>query len=97
MPVKTFDRDQMIARLEEGDYVCNDLENTTRWSAIYRFVFQTENDRYWETSYSTGLTEIQDEHPWENETKIKCFEVERYQKTVDDYRKIYTVLRCNHN
>ncbi len=52
------------------DYI---LENT-RWSGIHEIIFK-DNGKYWKTTYSCGLTELQSEEPWEFENEIECEEV----------------------
>ncbi len=47
-----------------------------RWSAIHEIIFEEEG-KYWKTWYSCGLTEMQDERPWEYEEEIECEEVEK--------------------
>ncbi len=50
-------------------------------------MFEYEGKLY-ETEYSQGLTEYQEESPWENESKVECVEVEEYKKTIVDYKPV---------
>lgn len=64
------------------------LEDTTRWSEIHRLVFKYEN-KFYATRYSQGLTEAQDESPFEDaDDEIICSEVEPVQTTVTQYLRI---------
>lgn len=54
----------------------NTIVDTTRWSEIHDIVF-THDGKFYETSYSQGLTELQDEAPFEHSSdEIECYEVE---------------------
>jgi hypothetical protein len=67
--------------------VVNSISETSRWSEYHYLVFSHKGNLY-ETSYSQGLTESQDESPWEYDSEeIECAEVEAYEKTVTAYRK----------
>lgn len=59
-------------------YDCESEEiiGTTRWSIIKEIVFQDKDGKYYQTTYSEGATEFQDESPWEYEDEIECTEVE---------------------
>lgn len=61
--------------------VKDDLVETNRWSEIHDVVFLYD-DTYYRTSYSQGLTEYQDERPFEYETEIVAIEVRQVEKTV---------------
>lgn len=50
--------------------------DNNRWSVIYEIIFEY-NGKFYQTSYSTGATEMQDESPWEYESEIECDEVEK--------------------
>ena len=52
----------------------NEIVDSSRWSIRYRLVFQY-GDKVYQTYYSVGATENQDESPWEYDDKIKCTEV----------------------
>lgn len=56
-----------------------------RWSSYHRMVFAFEG-KLWETTYSRGLTESQDERPYEYDgEEVDCVEVEARPKTVTEY------------
>ena len=52
-----------------------------RWTVTHSIVFQVE-DKFYQTWYSVGATEMQDESPWEYDTDIECYEVELREVTV---------------
>jgi len=56
-----------------------------RWSLHYRLVFEKDG-MFYETSYSRGATESQDEQPFEYQDEVKCKRVYPYQKTTTDYK-----------
>jgi hypothetical protein len=53
----------------------NDITDTSRWSIHHKIVFEHEG-KFYQTHYSEGATEQQDERPWEYEEEIDCVEVE---------------------
>ena len=69
------------------DYLKNELDlpyentivdkiiDTTRWSIVHEIVFE-DKGKFYQTAYSEGATECQDERPWEYEDEIECMEVE---------------------
>ena len=89
MSTRTFTKAQLQAILwdEEGTVVLNEISDHNRWSTIHRFVFKPEGEnRLYETSYSKGATEQQDEQPWQYEDEVECVEVESFERTVIDFR-----------
>jgi hypothetical protein len=61
------------------------IDTSRRWSEDHRLVFQLpdmQEDEAWETYYSVGKTEQQDERPWEYEDEIECTLVKRKEKTI---------------
>ena len=64
------------------------ITSTSRWSIHYRRVFKY-NDTFYETFYSRGATENQDEHPYEYaDVEIECDEVVPIQVTRTEYTKV---------
>lgn len=56
------------------------IVDTRRWSVVHSLVFQ-DGDKFYQTDYSVGSTEQQEEGPWEYEgDEIECQEV--YPDTV---------------
>lgn len=104
MPTKTFSKELLqeliYSRIGEtmtfGDpakyyhVVVNEIADTSRWSIHYDFVFRTEEDgKFWETSYSRGATESQDESPFENEPdEVVVHEVVPVEHTVVKYERV---------
>ena len=52
----------------------DEVTGTSRWSIFHDIVFEYEG-KFYQTSYSVGATECQDESPWEDEDEIECTEV----------------------
>ena len=68
----------------------DELTDSSRWTLHYRMVFKLDG-KFYESSYSTGATEQQDEIPyeWEDDV-IDCHEVVPQEVTVIKYvRKEY--------
>lgn len=59
----------------------------SRWSIDYSCVFE-DGGKHWETTYSVGATESQDEGPWEYEDEIVCTQVEKRQVTVERWEPV---------
>lgn len=74
-----FKKEYLIEELGlpyDCDLVNEEIINTTRWSIIKEIIFQDKDGKYYQTTYSEGATEYQDEAPWEYEDEVECTEVE---------------------
>jgi hypothetical protein len=71
---KKFLQDLLYDDNEFASLISDDIIDHRRWSVVHRIVFEHKSSFY-ETTYSTGATEAQDEHPWEYEDEVECFEV----------------------
>ena len=79
-----FSKEFLIEALEKNAIV-EHITDTSRWSVHYRRVFEHEGKLY-ETFYSVGATECQDESPYEYaDDEIECKEVFRKEKLVTVY------------
>lgn len=71
-----LDRDFVINELDLPDSaILDEITDTSRWSIHHRIIFAYQG-KFWETYYSEGATEMQDERPWEYDDTIECIEVE---------------------
>lgn len=57
----------------------DDISGQGRWSTRHTIVF-AHDGKFWETGYSEGSTESQDESPWEYEEEVECVEVHIVEK-----------------
>lgn len=58
------------------------ITDTSRWSEHHEIIFNYDG-KFYRTYYSQGLTEYQDEAPFENSPdEIECTEVELVEKTI---------------
>ena len=72
----------------EGEEIENKIIDTTRWSIVKRRIFKHEG-KFYETIYSFGATECQDESPYEyDKDEIECPEVVPVEKTIIVYEPI---------
>jgi hypothetical protein len=55
--------------------ILDEITDTSRWSVHHRIIFAYRG-RFYETNYSVGATEMQDESPWEYDDQVECIEVE---------------------
>lgn len=70
---------------EGYEEISSDILYTSRWSIHYDLVFKYE-DKFYNTSFSRGATESQDERPFEYaENEIECVQVEPTEKTIIVY------------
>lgn len=65
---------------DRGKIVENVPISNSRWSSVYRLIFELDGSTY-ETTYSEGATEMQDEQPWEYEPMVSCTEVKPIEVT----------------
>jgi len=59
----------------------DDIVDTSRWSENHDIIFEHEG-KFYNTGYSCGLTEQQDESPWEYEDEIECVEVHQVERLI---------------
>jgi hypothetical protein len=72
----------------EGKTIIDEMVDHSRWSVSHRRIFEFEG-KFYETYYSVGATEQQDESPYEyDEDEIDCPEVKPVQKLVTVYEKV---------
>jgi hypothetical protein len=57
------------------DAILDEITDTSRWSIHHRIIFAYQG-RFYQTFYSEGATEMQDERPWEYDDEVECEEVE---------------------
>ena len=87
---RRFSREFLVGELglpydaDEGIVIKDEIINIDRWSIIHSIIFKHDG-KFYETSYSQGATEHQEEDPWEFEDPIACTEVEPVKKTVTVY------------
>ena len=69
-------RDYMVNELDLPDSAIKDeITGTGRWSIFHNIIFEYDG-KFYQTSYSVGATEEQDESPWEYKDEVECTEVE---------------------
>ena len=76
--------------LQEGAFkvVHSQITGKRRWSLEYRDIFEHEG-KFYETRYSVGATEQQDESPYEYDPEeIECPEVHKVSKQVEVWEKV---------
>lgn len=86
-----FNKDEMYEILD-GDHefakiIEDEVVDTTRWSVIHKIIFQYY-DKYYETTYSCGATEYQDESPWEYDDEVIAYEVIPKETVVIKYVRV---------
>jgi hypothetical protein len=75
-------RDYLLEELGLPDSaIKNTITSTSRWSENHEIIF-AHDGKFYRTYYSCGLTEYQDESPWEYEEEVECTEVELKEKLV---------------
>ena len=85
---KEFLQDIVFGDHDETVEVISDkIDGTSRWSTLHTLIFKFEG-KYYESDYSTGSTEYQDESPYEYDgDEIECCEVIPVEKVVTVYVK----------
>jgi hypothetical protein len=75
--MKKFSKDYLVEELDlPCDVIEDDIFDTSRWSEHHWIVFKDTDGKHYETCYSCGATEMQDEPPWEYDNEVECHEVE---------------------
>lgn len=93
MSKRKFAKEELLEALQgdsaKYETVVNEIDGTSRWSATYTYVFkELETGKFYRTWYNCGLTEYQDESPWEYEDEIQATEVEPVEVTVVKYQPV---------
>ncbi|MCY8539476.1 MULTISPECIES: hypothetical protein [Bacillus] len=71
-----LDKDYMVNELGlPNSALFDEITGSSRWSIHHKIVFPYQG-RFFETNFSEGATELQDECPWEYEEQVECYEVE---------------------
>lgn len=90
MKFKKDDLRDLVDQLVGGGFdgfrlISQKITGHGRWSLHYRIIFEY-NGKFYQSRYSTGATECQDESPYEYEDdEIECEEVVPVQKTITVY------------
>ena len=76
--MKKFKKEYLLEELNlPENAVKDDIVDTSRWSENHDIIFKDVDEKYYRTWYSCGLTEMQDESPFEySPDEIECVEVE---------------------
>lgn len=61
----------------------------TRWSSVHELVIRTKDGSLWQANYTQGLTECQDERPFEDEgPEVKFLQVKPVPVTHFEYKSV---------
>ena len=66
----------------------NEQIDSNRWSSIHRLVVRDKDGKLWAATYSQGLTENQDESPFEYNNEVEFTAVEKVPVTTYEYRPL---------
>ena len=74
--------------VDDAEIMKNEIVDTSRWSIHHTAVFKFDG-KFYQTHYSVGATENQDESPYEYDPdEIECVEVVAFTKTITVYEPI---------
>lgn len=83
---KEFTRDYLVKKLDLPYTALEDnIIDNSRWSIIHEIVFQDLDGKFYQTTYSVGATECQDERPWEYKSVVECTEVAKKEVMVEQW------------
>lgn len=87
MPIKIkLSKDTMCDILDD-DVIEDTICDTSRWSVLHNIIFPYKG-KFYETQYSVGATEQQEESPWEYEEEVECVEVEQVETVVKAWKPV---------
>jgi len=66
----------------------NEQIDSRRWVSVHLLVVKDRDGKFWAATYERGLTEYQDIDPFEDESEVTFYEVEKVPVTTYEYRKI---------
>ncbi len=85
--MRTFSS-KLLSELDLPDAAIEDkIIGKRRWSLTREIVFEFEGN-YYQTTYSEGSTELQDEGPWECQKEVECYPVKQVEKVVKVWERI---------
>lgn len=88
MPSITLSKEVMVDELGlPSEAISDEVTDTGRWSIYHDIIFEYEG-KFYQTDYSEGATEQQCESPWEDETEITSFEVEKKEVLVESWVRV---------
>jgi hypothetical protein len=70
------------------EIIGDNIVDHSRWSVDHELIFRWTDGKYYETSYSVGATEMQDERPWEYDKEVECQEVRKVTKTIEVWEAV---------
>lgn len=83
---KDFSRDYLVNELDLPFTAVEDnIIDNSRWSIRHKIVFKDVDGKFYQTTYSVGATECQEERPWEYESTVKCTEVAKKPVVVEQW------------
>ena len=72
----------------DDEIISDQIIENTRWSILHERIFKHDG-KFYQTIYSVGATEIQDESPYEYDgDEIECTEVRPVEKVVIVYEPV---------
>lgn len=72
--------------VDPGKIISDSISETSRWSEHHDLIIQAPDDgKFYSLFYSQGLTEYQDESPWEYDTEVEATEVAPFEVMVTKY------------
>ena len=83
---KEFMIDVLYEDSEEAEIISDTIDDTSRWSEHHTLIFKIGDD-YFRAYYSRGLTEMQDESPWEYDKMVEVKLVKPVEVTVIQYEE----------
>lgn len=86
---KQFDRDYLKWELDLPFSAIEDnVIGNSRWSIYHEIVFQDRDGKFYQTCYSVGATEYQEEGPWDDEPVVVCTQVEKREVVVEKWMPV---------
>lgn len=85
----TKDQAQEILWEDTEDFtiIRDEIVENSRWSEHHDLIVQRVSDqKFFRAAYSCGLTESQDESPWEYEKEVTFTEVVPVEQVIIDYK-----------
>jgi hypothetical protein len=79
-----FKKDFLVNELDlpySAFKIKDEVVDKTRCSIVHELIFAHE-DKYYQTYYSVGATEPQEEKPWEYDDEVECQEVKQVERIV---------------
>ena len=84
---KEFLMDELDLPWGKENVIVDKCVDHRRWVSQHELIFK-HGDKFYRTFYKMGLTECQEDRPWDYDDEVECVEVEPFEEVITSYREV---------